>query len=456
MPRQRRGGGDPGRQSSLPSNLRSLLIDNPEHGGQSDHPEASTSGEPRAGWDPSSRAFRPVPSFPDPDYNVGSLAPAAFDEGDRRIGDLPRRGPAEPIETYSDDPYLRRPAAPQLPPLQSILPGGTSPTEPALPPPRSVHGYPQHLSLPPPEPPRLPTLRPYWEGQAGPSSQPQRLPPARHGYSYPMPQAHEPAAPYSHPPPQLTPVSSSFPPPGSRYGGHHELGGEYPVASSSRQPLQPYPESYSFPQPGPSRAYEAGRGRIPEARSEYGSPTLGYLRRHLEPEGGGHPDDPRRGRSLPPRRSAGASGSRPLPSRLLEPEDRGLYPLPHAPPLPYSRGSPVTAERPGEGERQLSPVEFRTRPGSRRSVSPSERRTALPIPEAERPPLQSKLGRLSSADTLLICVRWQDTKACRIFVRLLALGSDTALVRPSRSPSRALHNMIPPQWHPDIRRSAAA
>ncbi|KAH9841621.1 uncharacterized protein C8Q71DRAFT_720762 [Rhodofomes roseus] len=203
-----------------------------------------------------------------------------------------------------------------------------------------------------------------------------------------MPQAREPANPYSRPPPppQLPHVSSSFPPPGARYGGHHESGGEQPVASSSRQPPlgQSFPESYSLPLPGPSRGYEAGRGRIPEARSEYGSPTLGYLRRHLEPEGVAYPDDPRRGRSLPPRRSAGASGSRPLPSRLPEPEERGLYPPPYAQVLPYSRGSPV-AERAGDIERRLSPVDFRTRPGSRRSVSPADRRTTLPVAEVERP-----------------------------------------------------------------------
>ncbi|KZT73718.1 hypothetical protein DAEQUDRAFT_351110 [Daedalea quercina L-15889] len=403
----RRGEDDPRRQSSLPSSLHALII-GPQQQAQDEPPEPSSArGERGEGWDQTSRAFRPVPSFPDPDYTVGSLAPAAFDERDRRAGGLPRTRPAEPAQAYPDDPRPRRPAAAQLPPLQSILPVGTSPPEPALQSRGISHDYSQHLPAAPlAGPSRLPALPPYWEGQAGPSSQPQRHPPPRHGYSYPMPQAQGPEVRYLYPPPQLPPASSSSPPP--RYGGYYDPVGEPPPAPFARQPHQPSPKSYSFPQPGPSRVYEAGRGRLPEARSEYGSPTVGHLRRHLDSEGVRPPDDPRRGRSLPPRRSAGASGSRPLPSRLLEPEERGLYPPPYAQPLPYSRGSPVGVDPPGEVERRLSPAEIRTRPGSsRRSVSPPDRRTSLPSPspEAERPLLHSESSSLNGARRLQAEIR---------------------------------------------------
>lgn len=394
---ERRGESDPRRQSSLPSSLHALII-GPQPQSQDEPPKSSSSsGEPREGWDQGSRAFRPIPSFPDPDHTVGSLAPAAFDEGSGRVGDQPRRRPPEPFGGRADDARRRQPTAAQLPPLQSILPGGAS--SPELRPPS--HGssrvpvvYSQLLPIPSLEPPRPPSVRPYrQEQQAGPSSQPQRHAPPRHGYSYPMPQVQEPVALYPHPPPPLPPISSSFPPP--RYGGYHEAGGEHPVASSSRHPYPPFHESYSYPPPGASYPYEAGRGRIPEARSEYGSPTLGHLRRHLDPESGGPQDDPRRGRSLPPRRPAGASGSRPVPSRLPEPDERGPYP-PSYDHLPYLRDAPVGAERLGDPERRLSPVELRTRPGSRRSISPQERRTTLPVsPEVERQPLHSTLYHAS-------------------------------------------------------------
>ena len=296
---ERRGESDPRRQSSLPSSLHALII-RPQQQSPDEPPKSSSSsGEPREGWDQGARAFRPIPSFPDPEHTVGSLTPAAFDEESGRVGDLPRRRPSEPVEARADDPHHRRRPAAQLPPLQSILPGGASPPEPRPP----SHGstpvvYSTLLPIPPSEPPRLPSLRPYREEQAGPSSRPQRHLPPRHGYSYPMPQVQEPVIQYSHPPPPLPPVSASFPPP--RYGGYYESGGEHPVASSSRQPYPRSHERHTFPSQGPSHPYEAGRGRIPEARSEYGSPTVGHLRRHLDPENAGPPDDPRRGRSLPP------------------------------------------------------------------------------------------------------------------------------------------------------------
>ena len=386
---ERRGENDPRRQSSLPSSLHALII-GPQRQAQDEPPKpSSSSGEPRESWDQGARAFRPVPSFPNPERTVGSLTPAAFDEESGRVGDRSRRRPSEPVEARAGDSRHRQPGAAQLPPLQSILPGSASPPEPRPQSHGSTRvGYSTLLPIPPSEPPRLPSLRPYWEEQAGPSSQPQGHPPPRHGYSYPMPQVQESVVQYSHLPPQLPPVSSSFPPP--RYGGYYESGGEHPTASSSRQPYPHSHESYPSPSQGTSHPYEAGRGRISEARSEYGSPTLGHLRRHLEPESGGLHDDPRRGRALPPRRSAGASGSRPVPSRLPEPEERGSYPPSYGQPLPYQRDSPVGAERPGDLERRLSPADFRTRPGPRRSVSPSERRSTLPVrSEAERPPLHS-------------------------------------------------------------------
>ena len=283
---ERRGENDPRRQSSLPSSLHALII-GPQQQAQDEPPKpSSSSGEPRESWDQGARAFRPVPSFPNPERTVGSLTPAAFDEESGRVGDRSRRRPSEPVEARAGDSRHRQPGAAQLPPLQSILPGSASPPEPRPQSHGSTRvGYSTLLPIPPSEPPRLPSLRPYWEEQAGPSSQPQGHPPPRHGYSYPMPQVQESVVQYSHLPPQLPPVSSSFPPP--RYGGYYESGGEHPTASSSRQPYPHSHESYPSPSQGTSHPYEAGRGRISEARSEYGSPTLGHLRRHLEPESGG-------------------------------------------------------------------------------------------------------------------------------------------------------------------------
>lgn len=384
---ERHGESDPRRQSSLPSSLHALIIGPQQQSQDEPLKPSSSSGEPREGWDEGSRAFRPIPSFPDPGYTVGNLAPAAFDEESSRVGNLSRRRPPEPLGGRADDSRRLQPTAAQLPPLQSILPGGASPPEQRPP----SHGssrvvYSQPLPLPLSEPTRPLSVRPYWqEQQAGPSSQSQYTPPPRHGYSYPMPQVQEPAVPYSHLPPPLPPISSSFPPP--RYGGYHESGGEYPAASTSLHPYPPFQESYTFPPPAASLSYEAGRGRILEARSEYGSPTLGHLRRHLDPDSGGLQDDPRRGRSLPPRRPVGASGSRPVPSRLSEPEERGPYPPSYGQPLPHLLEPPAGVERPGDPERRLSPVEFRTRPGSRRSITPQDR---PPISSgAERQPLHS-------------------------------------------------------------------